>query len=285
LVFAAAGLLGFGGLVQGTEGQESGRLGAPPTEDAMRPSRGFHVDVLVHGRPLGPDRSAAVRVVRALEGADYELRINNPLSARVAVALSVDGLNTIDAGRAGAWDASKWLIRPYESITVSGWQVGTERARRFYFTRESDSYAAKLGRSGDFGVIRAVFFRERQPRLMITPPPGESFSAHGAQDRKADPSAGPAPSYADRADREHDRRPWWEDDGAATGMGRSERSEVSVVHMALEPQAVATVEIRYTYNPSWYGPEPIPLRGHPLPAPFQRDPASRPEDLRFCPEP
>ena len=40
----------------------------------------------------------------------------------VAVALSVDGLNTIDAKRTTSFDASKWILGPYETITLDGWQ-------------------------------------------------------------------------------------------------------------------------------------------------------------------
>src|SRR5207253_10868321 len=50
-----------------------------------------------------------------------------------------DGLNTIDARHTGAWDAHKWVIEPYGTIYVRGWQMSSENARRFYFTSERDS--------------------------------------------------------------------------------------------------------------------------------------------------
>ena len=68
------------------------------------------------------------------------------------MALSVDGLNAIDARQSDAWDASKWLIRPDQTLTVSGWQVSTDRARRFYFTTERDSY----GRLSTPGLLKAI---------------------------------------------------------------------------------------------------------------------------------
>src|SRR5690242_13944884 len=75
----------------------------------IRERGGFRVDVIVNGRSLPFDRFGDRRVVSAIQGAEYEVRITNPLPVRVAVALSVDGLNTIDARQTGAWDASKWL--------------------------------------------------------------------------------------------------------------------------------------------------------------------------------
>ena len=97
--------------------------------------------------------------------------VRNPLPVRVAVALSVDGLNTIDARRSSSWDSSKWLIEPYQTIRINGWQTSSSRARRFYFTTERDSYAAKLGRKSDLGVITAVFYRENTPRPRPIVPP------------------------------------------------------------------------------------------------------------------
>src|ERR1043166_8742179 len=67
---------------------------AAPNELYSEPviaENGFSVEVLVDGRPV-PDYAAHGRqYVEAFENAEYELRIHNPLGARVAVALSVDG--------------------------------------------------------------------------------------------------------------------------------------------------------------------------------------------------
>ena len=128
----------------------------------QKPSPNFELDVLVNGRPVAEYYARGRTYVEALQGAEYELRVRNPSPDRVAVALSVDGLNTIDARHTSAWNASKWVIEPYQTITISGWQMSSERARRFYFTNERDSYGAKLGQTANLGIISAVFFRERR---------------------------------------------------------------------------------------------------------------------------
>src|SRR5687768_9730418 len=130
----------------------------------------FELDVLVNGRPLAEYYARGRTYVEALQGAEYELRVRNSSHQRVAVALSVDGLNTIDARHSSAWNASKWIIEPYQTITISGWQMSSERARRFYFTNERDSYGAKLGQTANLGVISAVFFRERRHFVPVSPP-------------------------------------------------------------------------------------------------------------------
>src|SRR5882762_9501983 len=153
----------------------------------------FEMEILVDGRPLEEYVARGTTYVEALAGAEYEVRVHNPLPYRVAVALSVDGLNTIDARHTSAWNASKWVIEPYGTINISGWQMSSDRARRFYFTSERDSYGAKLGQTSNLGNISAVFFRELRPiRVPITPPPPPRPYEEDGRDykRSESPSAG-----------------------------------------------------------------------------------------------
>src|SRR5262245_55499583 len=133
------------------------------TETAVVTDGGFSVEVLINGMPATEYAARGRRYIEAFESAEYELRIRNPSASRVAVALAVDGLNTIDARHTSAWDARKWVIAPYGTIYVRGWQMSSENARHFYFTTERDSYGAKLGQTANLGVISAVFYRERVP--------------------------------------------------------------------------------------------------------------------------
>src|SRR5436309_15829891 len=66
---------------------------------------GFSIDVLIGGRPANEYSARGRRYIEALQNAEYELRIHNPTGSRVAVAVSVDGMNTIDARHTRAWDA------------------------------------------------------------------------------------------------------------------------------------------------------------------------------------
>ena len=124
---------------------------------------GYQLSVLVDGRARREYRSHGRTYVEALRGREYTLRLRNPFPRRVAVALSVDGLNTIDARHTRPSEARKWVLAPYETVEIEGWQVSQSQARSFYFTGERDSYGAWLGKTEDLGVIEAVFFRERRP--------------------------------------------------------------------------------------------------------------------------
>jgi hypothetical protein len=129
------------------------------------------VQILVDGRPVPQYAAHGTWYVEALKDREYEIRLHNPLPVRVAVALSVDGLNTIDARHTTAALGRKWVIGPYETITISGWQTSLAHARRFYFTSEERSYAQWLGKTENLGIISAVFFRERVARpIPLTAP-------------------------------------------------------------------------------------------------------------------
>ncbi|HSB64143.1 MAG TPA: hypothetical protein VLJ18_08250 [Thermoanaerobaculia bacterium] len=130
--------------------------------NASSPS-GFGVEVLVDGRERPEYVARGTVYVEALRGRDYAVRLSNPTGTRVAVALSVDGLNTIDSRRTTARDARKWVLAPYETVIIPGWQVSNASSRKFFFTGERGSYGAALGKTQDLGVIEAVFFRERLP--------------------------------------------------------------------------------------------------------------------------
>ena len=254
--------------------------------------RSFRVEVLVNGYPLDQYPARGRVYVEAVEGAEYALRINNPLPDRVAVALSVDGLNTIDARHTTARAASKWVIQPYSSITIAGWQMSSSHARRFYFTTERDSYAAKLGRAEDLGIITAAFFRERRPVTIITPPqptprPLGNERGEASKDKSNAPSARAERGQSAGTARDRAAQPglYESDDYAATGIGRAVEHDVRWTNMDLEDQPAAVVALRYEYRPALVRLGILP-RPYPAPDTLQRRERARGfRDQRFCPEP
>ena len=253
----------------------------PPQDRMTKSYPNFELDVLVNGRPLQEYYARGRNYVEALQGAEYELRLRNGSSDRVAVALSVDGLNTIDARNSSAWNASKWVIEPYQTITISGWQMSSERARRFYFTNERDSYGAKLGQTANLGVISAVFFRERPRIVPVTPPYPISKNRDRAEPQQSGRGQdAPAKNKSlEGAAENRAAAPVYDDEYAATGIGRNVRNDVRWVNMDLDSRAAGEVTIRYEYYSAL-------LRLGVVPRQTSREPLQRREDSRgFSPEP
>jgi hypothetical protein len=274
-------------------------------DERMIPNRAFQMDILVDGRPLEEYVARGTTYVEALAGAEYEVRVHNPLPYRVAVALSVDGLNSIDARHTSAWNASKWVIEPYGTINISGWQMSSERARRFYFTSERDSYGAKLGQTANLGIISAVFFRERRPiPVTVAPPPrrlpDRIYEEDGRMDKNEAPSTGSTDSAAKESadskaragsssetfkNAQPSARPMPDDEYAATGIGRSVHNDVRWVNMDLDSRAAAEITMRYEYYPALVRLGVMP-RPYERPDPLRRREGARGfEDRRFSPEP
>lgn len=266
---------------------------------------GFGLEVLVDGaaRPEYPARGTVY--VEALRGRDFSLRITNPLGVRVAVALSVDGLNTIDAKHTTARDARKWILDPYQTVVIPGWQVSGDTSRKFYFTGEKRSYGAQLGQTSNLGTIEAVFFREKQPYraryqekicLNERGKDEERIASNENQGRldapsAADPSAAGASAGEKQAQsepsgmaRDHSKKSSssssLSDELAATGIGRRTRFDVTRVDVDLEDAPAMSVRLRYEFRPQLVA---LGVLREP------RDPVARREAGRgfseFCPEP
>ena len=193
--------------------------------------------------------------VEALKGREYAIRLRNPYPVRVAVALSVDGLNTIDARETTARDARKWVLAPYEIVTISGWQTSRSEARRFEFTTEARSYGQALGKTANLGVISAAFFKER---VVAVP-----YASNEERDRQAQPRppASPAPAQESSAAAGRSKAA---DEYAATGMGRRTDHAVTQVWLDLEDTPSEVVNIRYEFRPQLVrlgilSPSPDPL--------------------------
>src|SRR6266581_609880 len=125
------------------------------------------MEILIGGTPLLEYAARGTNYVEAVKGREYSVRLRNRTGERVAIALSVDGLNSIDARTTSAADARKWILGPYETITLDGWQTSTTTARRFLFTTEERSYGAWLGRTQNLGLIAAAVFREKRPPVIL----------------------------------------------------------------------------------------------------------------------
>jgi hypothetical protein len=230
-------------------------LGCQVWADPRPAAPAGRMEILVDGAPRPAYGVRGAWYIEALKGRPYAVRITNPFPVRVAVALAVDGLNTIDARHTTAGDARKWVIEPYGAVTISGWQTSLSDARRFEFTTEAGSYGARLGVTADLGVISAVYFRERVRPVAqfagrdersrtgaeqeagaagnaVPARPGDA-SAKGRSDASAPGHAPAAPPSAEYA---------------ATGMGRRIDHAVTEVALDLEDAPALSVAVRYEYR-------------------------------------
>ncbi|MBN2429819.1 MAG: hypothetical protein JXQ27_00015 [Acidobacteria bacterium] len=194
----------------------------------------LHLEVRVDGRPLPVHIHHGRCYIEAAKGCEYTIVLHNRSPRRIAVALSVDGLNTIDAKHVSARQSSKWVLDPWRRVEISGWQVSRDNARRFYFTTEDDSYGAALGRMENLGLISAAVFRE--------------VAGHDTAEIEA-PAADRSARRQNEADAKSSACREAVKDFAATGMGRQVDHRVRRMQLELEERPCQTINLRYEYRP------------------------------------
>ena len=237
------------------------------------------VEILVDGAPQARYAHNGRWYVEARKGREYAIRLRNPYGVRVAVALSVDGLNTIDARETTAADARKWVLGPYETVTISGWQTSQLEARRFEFTTEARSYGQALGKTANLGVISAVFFKERVPLSLLRSDSSSDVAGRQAPAPESSSPANQAAAAGALAGTDKKAR----DEYAATGMGRQTGHAVTQVWLDLEDAPVQTVNIRYEFRPQLVRLGIVPPA--PTAEPLQRRERAHGFEPGFSPEP
>lgn len=246
---------------------------AVPTASAIEDTA-LSLEILVNGQTLREIDARGTTYIEAVKHAEYSIRLRNNTGSRLAVALAVDGLNTIDAKTTDPKTASKWVLDPWRTVTIDGWQIGPDTARKFFFTSEEKSYGAWLGKTSNLGIIEAVAYRE-----FVPPPPAEPMLRQDRDSSSQRPSAeSAAPRSAGKA------APAPVDDFAATGIGRKIDNQVTRVQMLLERDPAAQLRLRYEYRQQLVslGVLPSPEEDRAL---ARRERAQGFDDFEFAPDP
>jgi hypothetical protein len=219
-------------------------LGSAATERGR-----FELSVIVNGSPATEYPFRDKTYIEALRGKSFTLRLHNPTSERIAVALSVDGLNVVDAKRTTATDATKWILSPYQAVEIPGWQVSGETSRRFFFTETGRSYAKWIGDTRNVGTIEAVFFREktRLPQPITREARPQSSREEGRVRDSAPPSRKRSPATGETGTTVGGEAPLVDSD-AATGIGERTSFPVQWVEFEEDPLPVASISLRYEYR-------------------------------------
>ena len=216
-------------------------------------------------------------------GNEYQINIRNQAGNDLLAVVSVDGVNVI-TGQTASPSQSGYVIDPWRTQDIKGWRKGLDRIAAFYFTRLSDSYAARTGRPDNVGVIGVALFK-RKPAVMPLPEPqpyyqfdGSNSSGSGApyarqeaaKERSSDSAATAAPSNGSDSLKSPSLR---KDKKLGTGHGRSESSYASYTtfERATEaPEEVITIYYDSYRNLLAQGVIPVyqPPQAYRTPQPF-----------------
>jgi hypothetical protein len=97
------------------------------------------------------------------------------------------------SGETAETGQSGYVLGPWGSVEIDGWRKNMDEVATFYFTRLSNSYAARTGRPENVGVIGVAVFRERQRCCRYRPFEDRAASAPAESLAREDANAIPSP--------------------------------------------------------------------------------------------
>jgi hypothetical protein len=120
----------------------------------------YRLRLYVNGQ-LAPVRQGSGNLWVGLKPGDrYEVELLNMTDRRVAVALHIDGLNTVYAKPELPSDGLKWVLEPRTSARIRGWQTDGNTLKEFLVVGLPDSVAARQQFTEQVGLITASFYPE-----------------------------------------------------------------------------------------------------------------------------
>lgn len=211
------------------------------------------VEVAGQSTPLYPSPRGDQRLYfQAFKGRNYGVRLTNQTGERVAVLLTVDGLNVISGNRSSqSRNEPMYVLDPWESATIRGWRTSLNEIRRFVFVDEQRSYAERTGQgNGDLGWIRVTTYREAGVRRYKPQTDWNSREDEFGQrqESKAAPQSEAAPPMAGMRGGDDARAPLTNND-SAPGTGWGDRRVDTVTETDFRPVATASDRfvLRYEY--------------------------------------
>ena len=101
---------------------------------------------------------------------EYEIVLYNDSHNRRLAVVTVDGVSVVDASD-GSREGTGYVLEPWQSFPIEGWRRSGQKAAKFRFTPNGDSYVAQMGKgTRNTGVVAVAVFDEK-PKPVVLPPP------------------------------------------------------------------------------------------------------------------
>lgn len=121
----------------------------------------YEFDVLVHGSSAKEYYHKGSYYVEGKEGTRFSIRMRNNSNHRVLFVPTVDGLSIMN-GKEASFKSSGYIVGAYDSLSISGWRTSNDNIAEFFFSTPKKSYASKMDRAGNLGVIGCAVFKEKE---------------------------------------------------------------------------------------------------------------------------
>lgn len=126
----------------------------------------FEFEVLVNGHPAKEYYHKGNYYIEGREGTRFSLRMKNNSGQRVLFVPTIDGLSIMD-GKEGSFDSRGYIVNAYDATTIEGWRTSDEEVAEFFFSSPKGSYAKKISKGNNLGVIGCAVFKEKELPAMM----------------------------------------------------------------------------------------------------------------------
>src|ERR1035437_516469 len=119
----------------------------------------FEFEVLVNGSSAKEYSHQGNYYIEAKEGSKFSLRLRNNSNQRALFVPTVDGLSVM-SGDEASFKSRGYIVKAYDAITIDGWRTDKNTVAQFFFSNPKASYAQKINKGGNLGVIGCAVFQE-----------------------------------------------------------------------------------------------------------------------------
>jgi hypothetical protein len=126
----------------------------------------FEVNILVNGKPVQEYKKDDKFYIEGRKDTTYSIRIKNNSYRRIVAIPTVDGLSVID-GKEASYKSTGYIVNGNSSITIDGWRKSDKEVAQFYFSSLGKSYASKMNKGGNQGVIGVAIYKEKDPEVNV----------------------------------------------------------------------------------------------------------------------
>lgn len=135
----------------------------PPRWDGMRVS----LEILIDGKPLRTVQHQGKTYLPVPRlGTEYHIRVVNHGPYRVVAIVSVDGLSVLN-GQTASEDHPGYIVAPRSDIVIKGWRRNMDSVSAFSFEERDKSYASRVGKPENIGVLGLIAIEELVARPRI----------------------------------------------------------------------------------------------------------------------
>ena len=128
----------------------------------------YEFEVLVHGSSAKEYYHRGSFYIEGKEGTNFSLRLRNNSSQRVLFVPTIDGISVLNA-KEGSFKSRGYIVDSHSSTTIEGWRTSDDKVAQFFFSSPKQSYAKRINKGGNLGVIGCAVFKEKRHEPVYPP--------------------------------------------------------------------------------------------------------------------